>query len=382
MTWLKLFEYEAKQIARNAGLSIPNGVVVTKDEEVSKALADLKPPFVIKGQVLAAGRMKAGGVLFASSKLDAESSARRLFGFNIHDELVSSVLVEEKVSSKRELYVGISVNREKRCYLLLASADGGTDIEEVVSRDPSRIAYMNLDPLTGFTQSTAETIGKTLGYSEDRLQILTRMLAQFHEIVTTYDAELVEANPLIETPTGHFVLADLKMIIDDNALFRHPEFSKRSEQTEGLTSTQLQAQKLNLSYVELHGNIGIVGNGAGLVMATLDLVAQYGGMPANFCDVGGGADTKRVEAALEMLIESEQTDVVLVNILGGITRCDEVAQGIVDAKNRVGGKKPLVVRLVGTFEEEGKKILKSASIPYGDSMDESAKEAVRLARRN
>ena len=382
MTELKLFEYEAKQIARKAGLPIPNGILVTKEEEIPEALANLKPPFVIKGQVLAACRMKAGGVLFASSKLDVELSARRLLGANIHDELVSNILIEEKISSKRELYVGISVNREKRCYLLLASTHGGSDIEEVATRDPSKIVRKNLDPLTGLSQSGAETIGRTLGYSEDRLQTLASTLARLHEVAAAYDAELVEANPMIETPTGQFVLADLKVIIDDNALFRHPEFSKRPERVEELTGTQLQAQRLNLSYEELHGNIGVMGNGAGLVMATLDLVAQYGGSPADFCDVGGGADTRRVESALEMLIESEQTDVVLVNILGGITRCDEVANGIVEAKNRAGEKKPLVVRLVGTFEDEGKKILKEASIPYGDSMDESAQEAVRLARRN
>jgi succinyl-CoA synthetase beta subunit len=265
---------------------------------------------------------------------------------------------------------------------LLVSKYGGSDIEELATSDPSKIIRRRIDPLTRLDLDDVEKIVQMLNYSDDRVQKLALVLVRLHEIAAKYDAELVEVNPLIETPDGEFVLADFKIVIDDNSLFRHPEFSKRLQQRiREFTDRELQAQKFGLSYVELDGNIGVLGNGAGLVMATLDLIAHFNGSPANFCDVGGGADADRVNAALTILLENQEVKVVLINVLGGITRCDQVAKGIVEARNRVGIKKPLVVRMVGTFEDEGKKILTEASIPYYDTMEESAEEAARLARR-
>jgi len=379
---LKLFEYEAKEIARTFGLSTPNGVTVTSVEEALRSYDGFNVPVVLKGQVLAAGRKRAGGVLFASSKNEVEVLTEKLLGSKIHNELVSRILIEEKISTVNELYAGISVDRECRCYLLLVSKYGGSDIEELATSDPSKVIRRRIDPLTRLDLDDAEKIVQMLNYSDDRVQKLALVLVRLHEIAAKYDAELVEVNPLIETPDGEFVLADFKIVIDDNSLFRHPEFSKRLQQRiREFTDRELQAQKFGLSYVELDGNIGVLGNGAGLVMATLDLIAHFNGSPANFCDVGGGADADRVNAALTILLENQEVKVVLINVLGGITRCDQVAKGIVEARNRVGIKKPLVVRMVGTFEDEGKKILTEASIPYYDTMEETAEEAARLAGR-
>lgn len=379
---MKLFEYEAKEIARTFGLSTPNGVTVTSVEEALRSYDGFNVPVVLKGQVLAAGRKRAGGVLFASSKNEVEVLTEKLLGSKIHNELVSRILIEEKISTVNELYAGISVDRECRCYLLLVSKYGGSDIEELATSDPSKVIRRRIDPLTRLDLDDAEKIVQMLNYSDDRVQKLALVLVRLHEIAAKYDAELVEVNPLIETPDGEFVLADFKIVIDDNSLFRHPEFSKRLQQRiREFTDRELQAQKFGLSYVELDGNIGVLGNGAGLVMATLDLIAHFNGSPANFCDVGGGADADRVNAALTILLENQEVKVVLINVLGGITRCDQVAKGIVEARNRVGIKKPLVVRMVGTFEDEGKKILTEASIPYYDTMEETAEEAARLAGR-
>lgn len=379
---MKLFEYEAKEIARTFGLSTPNGVTVTSVEEALRSYDGFNVPVVLKGQVLAAGRKRAGGVLFASSKNEVEVLTEKLLGSKIHNELVSRILIEEKISTVNELYAGISVDRECRCYLLLVSKYGGSDIEELATSDPSKVIRRRIDPLTRLDLDDVEKIVQMLNYSDDRVQKLALVLVRLHEIAAKYDAELVEVNPLIETPDGEFVLADFKIVIDDNSLFRHPEFSKRLQQRiREFTDRELQAQKFGLSYVELDGNIGVLGNGAGLVMATLDLIAHFNGSPANFCDVGGGADADRVNAALTILLENQEVKVVLINVLGGITRCDQVAKGIVEARNRVGIKKPLVVRMVGTFEDEGKKILTEASIPYYDTMEESAEEAARLAGR-
>lgn len=379
---MKLFEYEAKEIARTFGLSTPNGVTVTSVEEALRSYDGFNVPVVLKGQVLAAGRKRAGGVLFASSKNEVEVLTEKLLGSKIHNELVSRILIEEKISTVNELYAGISVDRECRCYLLLVSKYGGSDIEELATSDPSKVIRRRIDPLTRLDLDDAEKIVQMLNYSDDRVQKLALVLVRLHEIAAKYDAEVVEVNPLIETPDGEFVLADFKIVIDDNSLFRHPEFSKRLQQRiREFTDRELQAQKFGLSYVELDGNIGVLGNGAGLVMATLDLIAHFNGSPANFCDVGGGADADRVNAALTILLENQEVKVVLINVLGGITRCDQVAKGIVEARNRVGIKKPLVVRMVGTFEDEGKKILTEASIPYYDTMEETAEEAARLAGR-
>jgi len=377
---MKLFECDAKETVLKFQLHVPRGVIVTNVNDALKAFENLQAPVVLKAQVLGLARKKAGGVLFASSKDEVETFIAKLLGSTINGENVRRILVEEKIPSARELYVGISIDREHRCYLLLASNYGGSDVERLAEEDPAKILRKEIDPLSGLNQKEAETIALELGYSDERLERLGLMLVQLHEIATRCDTELIEVNPLIETPEGEFMPVELKMIIDDNSLFRHPEFAQL-ERFRDLSVRESEAQKRNLAYIDLAGNIGVLGNGAGLVMATLDLIAQFGGTPANFCDIGGGADREHVEAALEIILRNRMVNVVLINILGGITRCDEVAKGIVEARERLGLDKPLVVRMVGTFEDEGKRILREASIPYHDAMEESVEEAARLAAR-
>ena len=377
---MKLFEYEAKEIATKLQLSIPRGMIAASVNEALKAFENIRAPVFLKAQILGLSRKRAGGVLFASSKDEVQNLAEKLLASTIHGEKVQRILVEEAISGVKELYVGISIDREHRCYLLLASGHGGSDIEQLVGEDPARILRKKIDPLAGISREDVREIAQKLGYSSERLERLEATILRLHELAATSDAELIEVNPLMETPEGEFILVDLKMIIDDNSLFRHPEFSQLGG-VEDLSPREKEARRQGLAYIELDGDIGVLGNGAGLVMATLDLVAQFGGRPANFCDVGGGADTERVESALEIILKNENVKVVLVNILGGITRCDEVAKGILKSRDRIGLDRPLVVRIVGTFENEGKKILREASIPYHDSMEESAQEAVRLSMR-
>lgn len=377
---MKLFECEAKEIAAKFQLSVPRGIIATSVDEALKAFDSFRAPVFLKVQILGVSRKKAGGVLLASSKEEVQSFAEKLLASTVHGEKVQKILVEEKISGVKELYAGISIDREHRCYLLLASGHGGSDIEQLVGEDPARILRKKIDPLAGISREDVREIAQKLGYSSERLERLEATILRLHELAATSDAELIEVNPLMETPEGEFILVDLKMIIDDNSLFRHPEFSQLGG-VEDLSPREKEARRQGLAYIELDGDIGVLGNGAGLVMATLDLVAQFGGRPANFCDVGGGADTERVESALEIILKNENVKVVLVNILGGITRCDEVAKGILKSRDRIGLDRPLVVRIVGTFENEGKKILREASIPYHDSMEESAQEAVRLSMR-
>jgi len=291
-------------------------------------------------------------------------------------------LVEEKVPIKRELYFGVAIDRSNRCYVAIASSEGGIEIEEVAATTPEKIVKVLIDPLQGFHLPHARRIAKRLGYSGKQMQNLATIFLKLYNVAMDYDAELTEINPIIETPGGKFVAADARLIIDDNALYRHPEFRERmiEEGEAELTPLELEARKRGLAYVKLEGNVGVIGNGAGLVMATLDAIQLYGGSPANFLDVGGGASADVMAAALDLVFSDSGVDVVFINILGGITRCDEVARGILEAKRRVGFLKPMVVRLVGTNEEEGRRILTEAGVHVLDSMEEAAKRAVEISK--
>ncbi len=266
--------------------------------------------------------------------------------------------------------------------MAIASSEGGIEIEEVAEATPEKIVKVLIDPLQGFHLHHARRIAKRLGYSGSRMQNLATIFLRLYNVAMDCDAELAETNPLVETPDGKFVAADARLIIDDNALYRHPEFRGRlMEEAEAeLPQLELEARKRGLAYVKLEGNVGVIGNGAGLVMATLDAIQLHGGSPANFLDVGGGASADVMAAALNLVFSDPGVEVVFINILGGITRCDEVAKGILEAKRQVGFLKPVVVRLVGTNEEEGRRILTEAGIHVLDSMEEAAKRAVEIAR--
>jgi succinyl-CoA synthetase beta subunit len=376
---LNLLENETKQECSRYGIPIPKGTVITDSNQTKSAVLKLNPPFMVKAQVLAGGRAKAGGIIPALSASDAQSAAAKLLSSKIKGLPVKQVLIEEKIAAKKELYLGVTIDRSIRRYVVLASERGGIDIEEVAEKTPKAIVRTVIEPLLGMHSFQALAIAKQLGYSRNQLVELSAIIQKLFLVCMECDAQTVEINPLLETETESFVAADARMVIDDNALFKHPKYQKKEEQT--FSPQESLAFKNNLAYVKLDGNIGVVGNGAGLVMATIDLLNLFGGKPANFLDLGGGADIKAVRTALEIVLNDSDTKSILVNILGGITRCDEVAQGIVEVIDEESIKKPLVVRLVGVNQQEGQKILMDAGVEVLESMEKAAKQAIKLATK-
>ncbi|MCK4497798.1 ADP-forming succinate--CoA ligase subunit beta [Candidatus Bathyarchaeota archaeon] len=380
---MKLFEFEAKKILAEHGIPTPRGALASSPAEALKKSLTLKPPFVVKAQVLVAGRGKAGGIQFATTVEQLSQISGKILEMEIKGLKVERVLIEEKARTKSELYFGIAVDRSRRCYVAIASTAGGMNIEEVAARSPERIIKLSVDPIFGFRNFHATKIASDLGYSGKSMMGLAGIFHRLYRVALEYDAELIEMNPLVETDDEDFVAVDARIIMDDNALYRHPNFRERlfEEKKTELTHEEIRARKAGLAYVKLEGDIGIMGNGAGLVMATLDTVQLHGGKPANFLDVGGGASVDRVAEALKILLSDPRTSVVLINILGGITRCDDVAKGILEAKTKTSSSKPIVIRLVGTNEEEGQRILTQRGIRVLNSMDEAAREAVKVSRK-
>jgi len=379
---MKLFEYEAKTILAKYGIPTPTGELATNISQAHEIATKLKPPFAIKTQVLVAGRGKAGGILFADSVPDAEKAAEKLLNTQIKGIPVKSVWIEEKIQIKKELYLGVSIDRANQSYVAIASAVGGMEIEEIATEAPEKVIKFLITPQHGFHSFHARQIARKIGYSGRQLSTLGKIFESLYRAGMDYDAELIEMNPIAETFDGKFVAADARIIIDDNALFRHKQYQKRLlEGGSELTPQELAAMRNDLAYVKLDGNIGVVGNGAGLVMATLDTIQYYGGNPANFLDVGGGATSEKMAAALNIVLSDPNITALFINILGGITRCDEVARGILKAKEKTGVTKPVVIRLVGTNEEEGKRILTEAGIHVLESMEKAAQKVVEISKQ-
>lgn len=378
---MKLNEHETKKIFAKYGIPVPKGEVAATPKQAKEIAAKLGVPVTVKAQILVAGRGKAGGILFADTPEEAELAAKKVLGAKIKGVRVPNVLVEEKISARKELYFGITVDRAQRCYVAIASSEGGMEIEEIAAKTPEKIVKVFINPVYGFQPYHARQIARKIGYAGKQMLNLASTFSKLYRLAMDYDAELAEMNPLMEKPNQEFVAADTRLIIDDNALYRHPELRNRiaEGQTE-LTPQELEAQKSGLAYVKLDGNIGIIGNGAGLVMATLDTIQLYGGNPANFLDVGGGASAGKMAAALNIVLSDPRVNVVFINILGGITRCDEIAKGILEARKRIGFAKPIVIRLVGTNEEEGRRILTEAGIHVLSSMEEAAEKVVKIAK--
>lgn len=378
---MKLFEYEAKTILAKYGVPTPQGGLATSPNQAMEIAAKLRPPFAVKAQVLVAGRGKAGGILFADNIEEATKAASKLLNMQIKGIPVRSIWIEEKIQIKKELYFGITTDRSKQSYVAVASAIGGMEIEEIAKKTPEKVVKVQINPELGFRPFHARQIAKKMGYAHGQLSELARILERLYNAGMDNDAELIEMNPLVETEDGKFIAADARIIVDDNALFRHQEFKKRLLEGESeLTPQELEAMKNDLAYVKLDGNIGVIGNGAGLVMATLDTIQYYGGKPANFLDVGGGAPSEKTALSLKIVLSDPKVKALFINILGGITRCDEVAKGILEAKEKVEVTKPMVIRLVGTNEEEGKRILTEAGIYVLESMDEAAQRVVEITK--
>ena len=379
---MKLFEYEAKNILAKYGITTPQGGLATSKTQAREIASKLKPPLVVKAQVLVAGRGKAGGILFADSVEETAEKAEKLLNMQIKDIPVRSVWIEEKIQIKRELYFGVTTDRFSQCYVAIASAVGGMEIEEAAAKTPEKVIKLLINPQYGLRSFHARQIAIRMGTAGNQISELGVILEKLYRVGMDYDAELIEMNPLVETTDGKFAAADARIIIDDNALFRHQEYKKRLlEGNSELTPQELEALKNDLAYVKLDGDIGVIGNGAGLVMATLDTVQYYGGKPANFLDVGGGAPAEKTATSLRIVLSDPKVKALFINILGGITRCDEVARGILEAKEKIGVTKPMVIRLVGTNEQEGKKILTDAGIFVLDSMEEAAQRVVEVSKQ-
>jgi succinyl-CoA synthetase beta subunit len=376
---LKLFEFEAKDILRKYGIVIPRGQVATSPDEAEAIAGEIGRPVVLKAQVLVSGRGRAGGILFADDAAEARRAASKLIGSTIKGSVVESLLVEEKLDIRGQFYASVTIDRQARRYIVLVSSSGGVDIEEVARATPDKVLRHWIDPEVGFGEGVAEKMVKGLSDIEKGdISRFGSVVATLHKVLMEYDAEMVELNPLVKTATGELVAADARMIIDDNAVFRHPEFEGRSRQRIEDTPREAEARRYNLSYVDLSGDIGIIGNGAGLVMATMDLVHHFGGRAANFLDIGGGAQTETIKRGLVLVMSKPEVKAVLANVLGGITRCDVVAEGIVQGLAEAAVKKPIAARVMGTNEEKGAEILRRAGINVYPDMETAAREVLRL----
>lgn len=374
---MKLFEYEAKAILRKYGINVPNGRIARTAEEAASIARELGRPVFLKSQTTVSGRGKAGGIVPASTADEAREVASGLIGSVIKNVRIGTLLVEEKLDLREELYASVTIDRQARRLVVLASTGGGVDIEEIAKHNRENIASHLVDPLSGFSQTDAERLVAGFQLSEEDEDKFASILTVLYKLAMEYDAELVELNPLAITTSRDFVAADAKITMDDSAIYRHPEFAERSLRREEDTPREAKARRQKYTYVDLDGDIGIVGNGAGLTMATVDMVNLAGGRPANFLDIGGGARTDVIKNGFKMVLEKPEVRAVLVNILGGITRCDAVAGGVVEALKESDVKKPVVVRMVGTGEEEGIQLLQRAGIQVFANMEEAVRQVLQ-----
>jgi succinyl-CoA synthetase beta subunit len=377
---LKLLEFEAKEIFRRYDIPLGLGMVAENPCTAKDIAERIGKPVIIKAQVAVGGRGKSGGIKPAETPDQVYDVAKQILGMKIKDLVVRKVLVEERLTIQHELYIGIIVDRAARCYTILASKEGGVNIEEIAAMTPEKIVKQNIVPFQGLRSFQANHIARCLGYSGKKMQQLADILQRLYRVAYDMDAELTEINPLAER-IDDFIAADARLNIDNNALYRHKELeAKLLDSFEGeLTTREIEARAMDLTYVELNGDIGIIGNGAGLTMATLDTVMLYGGRAGNFLDLGGGASPDRISKAVEFVLKDGRVKALLVNVLGGITRCDDIAKGIIEARQKLRDNKPIVVRMMGTNEEEGKCLLHEAGIETNDTMEEAAQKAVTLA---
>lgn len=369
---MKLFEYEAKEILQQYGISSPRGQVADTPDKAQVIAHELGKPVFLKSQITVAGRGKAGGILPANTPQEARKVASSLLGKSIKGVIVHTLLVEEKLDLKAQYYSSIAIDRQVKSLVVLVSTSGGVDIEEVARKSPDRIARFYIDPRAGFIERDASAILRPFNLNPQDTSRWSSILVALYNVALKYDAELVELNPLVKTASGDLVAADARITLDDNALFRHPEFASRSLVREEDTPREIEARKQKFSYVDLDGDIGIIGNGAGLVMATVDLVHLCGGRPANFLDIGGGAQVDIIKNGVLLVLSKPEVKAVLVNILGGITRCDMVAEGVVAGLEAAPVKKPLAVRMMGTNEAEGQAILSQHGIGWYPDMEQAA----------
>ncbi len=376
---MKLHEYQSKQIFAQHGIPIPRGKMAAIADEVRAIAEELGGKVVVKAQVLVGGRGKAGGIRLAKTPDEAAEVAADVLQMEIKGLPVRKVLIDEAVDIASEIYLGVTNDRTSNCPVMIASAEGGVEIEEVARTDPRKIVRMLIDPLIGWREYQGRDLASTIELPREHWREFMEIAQGLYETYNDSDATLAEINPLVITKQGHLLALDGKMVIDDNSLFRHPDIAEMRDSDEELPEER-QARKFGLSYIKLTGDIGCLVNGAGLAMATMDVIKLYEGEPANFLDIGGGASSEKVSAALGIILQDPAVKVVLINIFGGITRCDEVARGIVAALKKYKTQIPIVARLVGTNEEEGRTLLAKEDIRTAKSLADAAQQAVILVK--
>ncbi|WP_039789171.1 ADP-forming succinate--CoA ligase subunit beta [Herbaspirillum huttiense] len=386
---MKIHEYQGKEILRQFGVTVPRGIPCQSVEDAVKAAETLGGPvWVVKAQIHAGGRGKGGGVKVAKSIEQVKEYANQIMGMQLithqtgaEGQKVRRLLIEEGADIKKELYVSLVTDRVSQKVVLMASSEGGMDIEEVAHSNPEKIHNVIIDPIDGLTDAQADDVAAKIGVPAESIPAARQNLQGLYKAYWETDASLAEINPLILTGDGKVIALDAKFNFDSNALFRHPEIVAYRDLDEE-DPAEVEASKFDLAYISLDGNIGCLVNGAGLAMATMDTIKLFGGEPANFLDVGGGATTEKVTEAFKIMLKNPELKAILVNIFGGIMRCDVIAEGVIAASKAVSLKVPLVVRMKGTNEDLGKKLLADSGLPIisADSMEEAAQKVVAAAK--
>lgn len=385
---MKIHEYQAKQILSKYGVAIPKGEVADTPEKVYEIAKKIGGRVVLKAQIHAGGRGKAGGIKLASNPEEAKKIAEQMLGMKLvthqtgpQGKIVRKLLVEEALEIEKELYVGIVIDRSKERPVVMASTEGGVEIEKVAEEKPELIFKEYVNPATGFLPFQARRLAFKLGLQGETFKLGVKFINSLYNAFQATDSSLAEINPLIITKNGSVLALDAKMNFDDNALFRHPDIAEMRDIYEE-EPLEVEASKYNLNYIKLDGNVGCMVNGAGLAMATMDIIMHAGGMPANFLDVGGGASEEAVKNAFKILVSDPNVKAALINIFGGIVRCDRVARGIVNAAKEVKLTIPMVVRLEGTNVKEGKEILEKSGLQFhvATTMKEAAEKVVSLIK--
>lgn len=383
---MNIHEYQAKEILSSYGIPVPRGRVALTSDQVERAAKEMGGRCVIKAQIYAGGRGKAGGVKLVHHPEQAQDYGKELFGKRLvtpqtgpEGLKIRRILVEEAVEIASEFYLSITLDRATSRYCLIASAEGGVDIEEVAQKSPEKIHVLTIDPYTGLRPYQARKIALALGLSGSLCEDCVELILNLYKVLLDKDCSLVEINPLVVTRAGWLMAMDAKINFDDNAVFRHREYPDMMDYSQ-LDTLEINAGKYDLSYIKLTGNIGCMVNGAGLAMATLDVLKECGGEPANFLDVGGGATREKVAEAFRIILEDGDVKGVFVNIFGGIMRCDVIAQGIIEAASEVHCTLPIVVRMDGSKVEEGKQLLVESglNVQTADSLGEGAERIVQM----
>lgn len=378
---MKLHEYQSKQLFGLRGIPVLRGKVATTAEQARDIALELGGRVVVKAQVLVGGRGKAGGVKVAKDPQQAEEYAAQILAMNIKGLPVRKVLVDQAAEIKTEIYLGVTNDRAAKCPVVIASMAGGVEIETVARESPDKIVREYVNPFLGLRDYQVRNIAAGIGLPHDHWKAFGQIAMALCQVYWETDASLAEINPLIVSGRDKLIALDGKIVLDDNALYRHPDLAEMRDLDEEAPA-ELEARKYGLSYVKLDGEIGCMVNGAGLAMATMDIISHFGGTPANFLDVGGGASSDKVAAALRIILSDKNVKAVLFNIFGGITRCDEVARGILKAMAEVPSPVPRVVRLVGTNEAEGRQLLADAHMQTATTLADAAQKAVAAAKLN